>query len=173
MKRNIVLVMLMPIVACSSFDSPEVTSCEEKLIGTLKSPSSYKRIESSVWDSETTIANLAGLYFGEDVPLHVDQLLSELNGHEVAVRHVGIKYDADNSFGASLRDSYYCNFVAVDGKLYSRTQEYDRKWSQHIDDLVDEKPMRTVKNTHYREPPDFTDPDYDPFPSSGIELPPY
>ena len=66
-----------------------------------------------------------------------------------------------------------CNFVAVDGELYSPSAAYETKWSQHIDDIVANKTSQTVKNGNYKEPLDVTDPDYDPFPSSGIELPPY
>lgn len=163
----------MPSVACSGFESTETKSCEQKLIRGLKSPSSYKRVQTDTWDKEISPAKLAGSYFGPDFLSYEKQLLDELKGHRVAIRHVSIKYDADNIFGASLRDSYYCNFVAVDGELYSLSAAYETKWSQHIDDIVANKTSQTVKNGNYKEPLDVTDPDYDPFPSSGIELPPY
>ena len=174
MRRAIVLAFLvLPVTACSSFDRTEIASCEQKLIRGLKSPSSYQRIETNIWDDEISLENLAGRNFGPDLLPHEKQLLDEIKARPIAIRHASIQYDADNSFGAAIRDAFYCNFIVIDGKLYSPSAAYDAKWSQHIDDIVADKASETVKNESYMVPQDPLAPDYDPFPGSGLELPPY
>ena len=38
-----------------------------------------------------------------------------LKGKRVQVKHVTVEYDADNLFGATLREKRWCNFLYVDG----------------------------------------------------------
>lgn len=97
------------VAGCDTFIPPEVKDCEASLLRGLKSPSSYKRIK---WDTskitkeiQDEIAKEAGvgLLPGNDFPPPYVQ--------------VSIDYDADNSYGASLRDSYFCRYaVDADGK---------------------------------------------------------
>lgn len=174
MKRVILLAFLcVSSTACSSFDRTEIKSCERKLIAGLKSPSSYKRIETSVWDDDISFQNLAGRYFGPDLESQQKQLLDEIRDKQLAVRHASIEYDADNSYGAAIRDSFYCNFIVVDGELYAPSAAYEAKWRQSIDSLVGKANAVKVKNKDYAPPQDPLAPDYDPFPGSGLELPPY
>lgn len=173
--KRVILVALLSVSspACSSFDRTEIQACERKLIAGLKSPSSYERITTNVWDDDISFENLAGRYFGPDLEPQQKQLLDEIKGKKLAVRHASIEYDADNSYGAAIRDSFYCNFIAVDGELYTPSPAYDTKWKQSIDSLIGNAEAVTVKNADYAAPQDPLATDYDPFPSSGMELPPY
>jgi hypothetical protein len=174
MKRIILLALLcIPNAACSSFDRTEIQACERKLTAGLKSPSSYDRVKTSVWDDDISFENLAGRYFGPDLEPQEKQLLDEIKGKKLTVRHASIEYDADNSYGAAIRDTFYCNFIAVDGKLYAPSAAYETKWEQQINSLIGKAEAVTVKNADYAPPQDPLAPDYDPFPGSGMELPPY
>ncbi len=136
MKRVILLALLCCSgAACSSLDKPEIRACERKLIAGLKSPSSYKRIDTSVWDDDIAFRDLAGRYFGTELEPQQEQLLDEVKDKKLAVRHTSIEYDADNSYGAAIRDSFYCNFVVVDGELYAPSAAYDPKLAVARPDL--------------------------------------
>lgn len=173
-KRAIIAALLIvPTAGCSMLDKPEIKACERKLVAGLKSPSSYKRVEASTWDDAISLEDLGARYFGPDLLLHERQLFDDLKAKSVAIRHASIQYDADNSYGAAIRDTFYCNFIVADGALYAPGAAFDAKWSEHMDGVVAGKPTVTVKNEYYAEPQAALDPDYDPFASLGIELPPY
>jgi|GEM_PF-1265363 len=174
MKRAILAALSVALLSsCSALDRAEIRSCEQKLVGGLKSPSSYERVKTNVWDEDISFENLAGRYFGLNLLPYEKQLLDEVKGRAIKVRRTSIEYDADNSYGAAIRDSFYCNFIVVDGELYSPSAAYDAKWSQHIDEIVGTGPTTILTNEYYAEPQDALAPDYDPFPGSGIQLPPY
>jgi hypothetical protein len=174
MKRVILLALLcIPSAACSSFDKTEVQACERKLIAGLKSPSSYNRVKTNVWDDDISFENLAGRYFCPVLEPQEKQLLDEIEGKKVTVRHASIEYDADNSYGAAIRDTFYCNFVAADGTLYAPSAAYEAKWRQQIDSLIGKGDVVTVENGEYTAPQDPLASDYDPFASVGFESPPY
>ena len=105
--RWVFLVAALLVAGCDTFTPPEVKDCEASLLRGLKSPSSYKRIKADsaeiTKEIQDEIAKDAGvgLLPENDIPPPYVQ--------------VSIEYDADNSYGASLRDNYFCRY-AVDAK---------------------------------------------------------
>ncbi len=78
----------VPLTSCSTFDREEIQDCEDALVRSLKSPSSYKAIKKG------------------------SVLISD---NRKRYQSVSIEYDADNSYGAAIRDTHICVYP-VDGK---------------------------------------------------------
>jgi len=89
MKALVVCLLLASLTSCSAFDPPEVKDCEDRLINSLKAPSTYKRI---------SLANELITYEGP------------------TVRRVDIQYDAQNSYGVPLRQVRTCRYSLKDNQ---------------------------------------------------------
>lgn len=105
MRRAILMAGLL-LRGCGNFLPPEVEDCETSLLRSLKSPSSYKRVN---WNSVEISKEIH-----EKVRKEVEDLIAD-DGVKPPYVQVSIEYDADNSYGASLRDTLYCRY-AVDSK---------------------------------------------------------
>lgn len=92
------------LVGC---ESPQVRACEEQLLGKLKSPSSYKRIKAQRVTFEA-----------ENPPY----------------QSVLIEYDAENSYGALLRDKELCNYRIENGHV---TLEQFDPYAEEDSDLTE------------------------------------
>lgn len=79
----------------------QIERCESHLLSDLRSPSSYKRISASVLDSPVlTAAEYQARVGDEKPPLET----------KLRLRSVLIEYDAENAFGAAIRELYACDF---------------------------------------------------------------
>lgn len=88
--RLLILALAVMVSGCVT-DPPEVKKCESALLAKLKSPATYKRISVS------------------------DMLISE---RKMRYQSVDIKYDAENSYGALIRDTESCFYpVELSGKI--------------------------------------------------------
>lgn len=85
LRLMIVSSMSLVTSACGALDSAQVQDCERQLLDKLKSPSSYKRVSAS----------------GIAIPAE---------GKHPRYYSVDIKYDADNSYGAAIRDTEICMY---------------------------------------------------------------
>jgi hypothetical protein len=102
--------------------------CREHLLSNLKSPSSFKIIKESSYIQSLTPEEAKVKFI---LP---GNLLAISKAKTLTFRHVTIDYDADNSYGAALRDTEYCTFV--DTPLGPRKVEYN----------LDENPKLTADN---------------------------
>lgn len=82
--------LLALLTSCSAFDPPEVKDCEDRLISSLKAPSTYRRIKASS-------------FVIEDV--------------KPPYQSVGIDYDAANSYGVPLRETRICQYPIKNGRI--------------------------------------------------------
>jgi hypothetical protein len=99
----IALALIAPVLGgCEAAvaGADQIAECEAFLQRGLLAPSTYKRIGASVTDSEL----LPPAQFAREVTQ------SNLPAEPAHLRVVGLTYDADNSFGAPLRDIYVCQF---------------------------------------------------------------
>lgn len=95
MRPLLIALLLVFTSGCSTLEQPEVQRCEEQLLGKLKAPSSYKRINVRVTDIN---------------PKDPSDLV------HVSERWVTIEYDAVNSFNAPLRDTEICRYPLKNGQ---------------------------------------------------------
>ncbi len=82
-------------MACDNIENGAVEACRAELQGELKSPSSLNIVEENA-------------VFYED---------GGLSAPAADMVKIFLTYDADNSFGASLRDMKVCYFDIVDGVI--------------------------------------------------------
>lgn len=87
-RSMLAIAAILNLTGCDGL-RPEVTACENDLIGKLASPSSYKRISAESTRMDT------------DSPPAI---------------WVSIEYDADNAYGAALRKHVMCKYRIVDGR---------------------------------------------------------
>ena len=99
----------------SACGEPEVEACEEFIKDGLKSPSSYKR--ASVSKLDETISQEMFLENHGKIDTFDKHWLDD---GRLTQRIVAIEYDADNSFGASIRGAGICEFHLIDGELPSQ-----------------------------------------------------
>lgn len=104
---------------------------------------------------------------------HEAQMLTEIRGSTIALRRISIEYDADNSFGAAIRDTAYCNFVVTEGGPYRPSAIYTQKYEAHLDDLMAERRTEHVPNELYEERSGDVGESADSFAWLGLTLPPY
>ena len=100
------------LAACSSH--PETSACEEYLKGGLKSPSSYKQVKISSFDSRIPFDAWRNITRATGSKLDNDPRIVKVDRKYQAdggIRTVLIEYDADNSFGASIRGTEVCKFL--------------------------------------------------------------
>lgn len=102
--------LVLALSGCSQFAPEEKRICEESLLRGLKSPSSYNRVN---WDSvliTKEVEEAADKEMGDLAP-------SPEGRPKTPYVQVMIEYDADNSYGAAIRDTYFCRFeVDASGK---------------------------------------------------------
>lgn len=115
--RHIILTAAVLLAGC---DKADVKACEDYILDGLRSPSTYERIE--VTRSESPVA-----------PADYDRIIGVLDGsigaavkkadlsEGVAVRSLYVSYDAQNAFGAPVRNIEECKFKVVGGKLDDAT----------------------------------------------------
>lgn len=114
---------------------PDVAACETYIRGVLKTPSTYRRASVQVMDSEPLsqaefdartglypVPRLTKAQAKADPMLAIDANLdamkrSLMEGREQRVRTVLIGYDAENGFGAPIRELAACQFRLVDDEL--------------------------------------------------------
>lgn len=114
MKSSGILVAGFALGGCAqvqNWQHPEVAVCEEYLKSTLKSPSSYKRAKASISDSRLPAAYWSEKLAGESAELR--EMLADATARSIqegGQRTVIAEYDADNSFGASIRGIGMCKF---------------------------------------------------------------
>jgi hypothetical protein len=87
-------------------ESKLLAVCESVLKDRLKSPSSYKRVETV-----QSRAPMRRVDFMEQNPDATELDFKLFDEKPYTVWKVIIKYDADNSFGASIRDVAVCEYV--------------------------------------------------------------
>jgi hypothetical protein len=98
-------------LAISGCDSAAIEACEKFVKDSLSSPSSYSRVSITEHTQPISIAELHELR----PPSAMDQILEG----ERSLYLVGIEYDAENAFGASLRSANVCAFEMRNGELPS------------------------------------------------------
>jgi hypothetical protein len=80
------------------------------LESSLKSPSSLKIIDTFTYTDETEVSAARTEYI---LPkLLREEKLTDNKTRVVPIQKVMITYDADNSYGAALRDKHHCALVA-------------------------------------------------------------
>lgn len=89
MRVILAIAMVGSITSCARPVPPEVAQCEERLIGKLKAPSTYKKVKVDVTDINPSNP--------EDIE-HPKE------------RWVTITYDAVNSYNAPIRGSEMCRY---------------------------------------------------------------
>lgn len=91
--------------ALTGCDKADVKACEGFIKDSLASPSSYSRINVTRWKESISKKKLDELR----QPLGFERGVPSLS-------LVGIQYDAENSYGAKLRQGEICAFELRDGK---------------------------------------------------------
>ncbi|HEY5208021.1 MAG TPA: hypothetical protein VIJ42_01120 [Stellaceae bacterium] len=122
----IVLVAAMGVAAWYLLQPPKaITICEEVLTSSLKSPSSYKRIECAVSGYPIDKANFAYTYMNsyfvkklvDSFPKILEseqksaKIIADSKGYNAEMITAEISYDSANSYGAILRGKYLCAFI--------------------------------------------------------------
>lgn len=105
--ERIMLIRWAPILALviGGCGKPEVSACEEFLKESLRSPATYKQVRADIYDEPITpekLTTLGGRPWG---------------GETLAIRKVFVEYDAENAFGAPIREAQLCGFVLRNGTL--------------------------------------------------------
>lgn len=117
MRIGVIIGLAMLALGCSSHSgAPEVSDCRNRLLSTLKAPASYKEVDadSVLIAHEIHDPTLDQLRKGM-------KLLDEAKGIEpkspllYPYKLVTIRYDAQNSYGALLRDSAFCSYSIQNG----------------------------------------------------------
>jgi hypothetical protein len=91
---------------------PEVAACEHFIKESLASPSSYKRIEFLTADEAISVEDYASGEGWEPNSAFYD--LAKERAVDPAIRSVSIEYDAQNGFGALIRQYEHCEFLMSD-----------------------------------------------------------
>lgn len=98
---------------------PVAEECKAQLLENLKSPSSLNVISAKSFDTTITFEQAKKEY------LLPKDILSKGNAEKLTFRHDSIEYDADNSYGASLRDTEYCIFLRTPSGVVSVEYNHD------------------------------------------------
>jgi hypothetical protein len=107
-----VFIMCAAMVVSGCTDSEAVKTCRADLERSLKSPSSLKIIDTYAYTEETEVLAARTEYI---LPkLLREEKLTDNKTRVVAIQKVMITYDADNSYGAALRDTHHCALVAAE-----------------------------------------------------------
>lgn len=110
----------------SSCGKPEVAVCEDFIKSSLRSPSGYRQVDVTIYDSAPMAPAAfwaeAGLPDPARDPSTVIRLAeaNRIRGHQISRRDVFIHYDAPNAYGVPVRGVEKCAFRLIDGQLPSR-----------------------------------------------------
>lgn len=110
MLRKKVFIMFAAMVVSGCTDSEAVKTCRADLESSLKSPSSLKIVDTVSFTTDVEVTKARTQYI-------LPKLLNEekLAGNKtrvVPIYKVSFTYDADNSYGAALRDYHNCTMAA-------------------------------------------------------------
>jgi len=115
------------LASCNPFEPAIYTACEEALKARLKSPASYKR--TSIRMTEHDMDEI-GYFVNQDLMDEKDRALRRKlwsrNPPKFINYAVTISYDAQNGFGALLRNKATCNYFSDDGTS-ERASQYSVK----------------------------------------------
>ena len=115
------------LASCNPFEPAIYTACEEALKARIKSPASYQR--ASIQMTEHDMDEI-GFFVSHDMMDEQDRALRrklwERNPPKLTNYAVTISYDAQNGFGALLRNRATCNYFSDDG-TYQRASQYTVK----------------------------------------------
>lgn len=118
MMRSTVAVIALALASCSALEDQAITLCEADLQSTLKSPSSYKRIKVDSFSVPTDFGEFQRKYISPHSNEALRDTLPVLSkAKDLKISTVVISYDADNSYGAAIRETRSCTFVRADGKV--------------------------------------------------------
>jgi hypothetical protein len=102
--------------ACNPFESKPERICELRIKERLKSPSSYKLISSKQYAEPVSVDEYIAYAEQNGGKLPADAKKSlKAHTYQPKVYHVFMSYDAQNSFGATIRNLSLCEYVAMDG----------------------------------------------------------
>lgn len=123
-----------------SADSEAVKTCRADLESSLKSPSSLKIIDTYTYTDETEVSAARTEYI---LPkLLREEKLTDNKTRVVPIQKVMITYDADNSYGAALRDKHHCALIA--GEFGLTVVEYNIKKDPTIYQLTADEMMEAA-----------------------------
>ena len=123
-----------------SADSEAVKTCRADLESSLKSPSSLKIIDTYTYTDETEVSAARTEYI---LPkLLREEKLTDNKTRVVPIQKVMITYDADNSYGAALRDKHHCALIA--GEFGLTVVEYNIKKDPTIYQLTADEIMEAA-----------------------------
>ncbi len=123
-----------------SADSEAVKTCRTDLESSLKSPSSLKIIDTYTYTDETEVLAARTEYI---LPkLLREEKLADNKTPVVPIYKVSFTYDADNSYGAALRDKHHCALVAAEFGL--TVVEYNIKKDPTIYQLTADEMMEAA-----------------------------
>jgi hypothetical protein len=104
-----------------SDDQPEIAACRAFQSKLLKAPATMKMIGApTIADRPINLADFKAKYMpGESNPILLANV--ELKAQKgLAIRTVGLEYDAENSFGVPIRGPVVCEFLASGGATDAR-----------------------------------------------------
>jgi len=102
--------MLAFMAVYRSADSEAVTTCRADLESNLKSPSSLQMVDTVSFTTDVEVTKARTQYI---LPkLLSEEKLAANKTRVVPIYEVSFTYDADNSYGAALRDYHNCTMAA-------------------------------------------------------------
>lgn len=120
------LAILMTISALAGCQpAADISTCTDQLSAKLKSPSSLKIVDKYSYGEKIAAATAIQKYT-------IPEDFAKSNGdREILIKHVRIEYDAENSYGAALRDTEFCSLVSTPSGLVpvEFTHQYIEKTS--------------------------------------------
>lgn len=109
-------------------ENEQVSQCRSALESGLKSPSSLAVVKEGFFDLLLPVSEAETSYI-----LPVEPKISKSGKGGIYIRIVTIEYDADNSFGASLRDEKICHYVQHnDGRWEETGYNFDKDPKQRL-----------------------------------------
>jgi hypothetical protein len=100
------------IVVYRSTDSEAVKACRTNLESSLTSPSSLKIIKTVTLTTDVGVVEARTKYILPQ--LLRGEKLTDNKTRSVPIYEVSFTYDADNSYGAALRNKHHCALVATE-----------------------------------------------------------
>ena len=104
--------LAIAVFGLSGCGDPEIKACEAFVKEGLASPSSYSRIEASTFTDALSYETLMDAT-GSKGNAALENAL-KISATDPGVTTVLLQYDADNRFGATLRESAVCHFAMTD-----------------------------------------------------------
>lgn len=116
------------IVIAKPFDSPMLKACEEVFIKTLRSPSTYSRVSVGEFRQPITVdewrsKTLARREINNRI-VEQEAVRMKAEGVTPAWLVIHVAYDAQNGFGATIRDTFDCRVLSQDG-VQAKTGRHD------------------------------------------------